>query len=264
MVKKYLFLAVIIFAVSLFSGVSQVKAQAFDYELYQKFLDSVVMQKKKIEGFALNVVDYTLINKGKNSFGSLYRKVLSMLEFFNPDTLKTKEDKIAFWINTYNIGAIKIIIDHYPVDSIRSRKINWLKNPWEKAIIKIGGREYSLSEIEHDILLKNLNEPKAHFAIVCASLSCPDLSGKVYRSGTLKEQLKAQARAFLSNTKKGLEIDRKKGIVYFSQIFKFDGKTFPNGAKDASFLIVPFIGKDDGKYIAAGKYKIKKMLNRRI
>jgi len=108
------------------------------------------------------------------------------------------------------------------------------------------------------MLLDKYSEPLVHFAIVCASLSCPDLSPSVFKGGQLMEQLETQARLFLGNEKKGLRIDRENGVVHLSMIFKFDKKTFPNGAKDAIPLITRFISNEkDREYLRSGTYESK-------
>ncbi|MBW2002066.1 MAG: DUF547 domain-containing protein, partial [Deltaproteobacteria bacterium] len=189
---------------------------------------------------------------------SLYDTLLKQLADFDPHGIEGRQNQIAFWINAYNIGAIKMIMDHYPVDSIRSTKIHWLKNPWNKKILTIGNTNYSLGHIEHDILLGKYGEPLVHFAIVCASLSCPDLSPTVFKGGRLMEQLERQARLFLGNEKKGLRIDREKGVVHFTMIFKFDTKSFPNGAKDTIPLITRFIDTEkDREYLRSETYESK-------
>ncbi len=97
-----------------------------------------------------------------------------------------------------------------------------------------------------------------HFAVVCASLSCPDLSRQVYEGAFLGEQLARQARRFVNNDTKGLRIDREGKTVYFSNIFKFDEQSFPRGAADALPLIIPFVEKsEDEQYLRSGRYRIE-------
>ena len=242
-----------------FGGLPEVCAATFDYTLYQQFLDRYVVPGQYIGEMKLSVVDYDTIHKDQGRPDSLYGNILRQLVNFDPDTLQNREEEIAFWINAYNIGAIKMIMDHYPVDSIRSRKINLLSNPWKIKILTIGNKKYSLGQIEHEILIERYKEPLVHFAIVCASLSCPDLSPQVFKGSRLKEQLQRQARQFLQNTNKGLRIRSKQGEVFFSQIFRFDKRTFPNGAVDAIPLIIPFIdNEEDREYMMhSDKYKIE-------
>lgn len=254
----YVALVVILLAGMWINGFPHASAANFPYSTYQQFLDRYAVPGKYIGGIKVNVVDYDAIQRDREKPDSLYDKVLKQLVNVDPGNLQNKEEEIAFWINAYNIGAIKMIIDHYPVDSIRSTKINWLKNPWNKKILTIGNETYSLGQIEHDILIGKYGEPLIHFAIVCASLSCPDLSPQVYQGAGVMEQLERQAQQFLQNEKKGLWMRREKGEVHFSMIFKFDKKTFPNGVRDAIPLITRFIDKEeDREYLRSGDYKIK-------
>ena len=248
----------IVFPIMFFGILHVAVAASFDYSNYAEFLNRYVVEQKKIKDFTLNVVDYGGIQKSLKEPGSLYENILKQLKDFDPGTIRSREDQMAFWINAYNIGAIKMIMDHYPVDSIRSTNINWLKNPWNKKIITIGKEAYSLGQIEHEILVGKYGEPLIHVGIVCASLSCPELSKQVYEGSHLIGHLEKQARLFLKDTKKGLHPGREGGEVYFSQIFKFDKKTFPNGARDAISLIVRFVeSAGDREYLRSGEYKVK-------
>lgn len=254
----YMSFSTMVFMCVLLGTLANAASETMLYETYQKFLNKYMVPEKYIDNMHLNVVDYDAIQGDKGKPDSLYDKVLKQFTNFDPNGIEGKQNQIAFWINAYNIGAIKMIMGHYPVDSIRSTTIHWLKNPWNKKILTIGNTKYSLGQIEHDILLGTYGEPLVHFAIVCASLSCPDLSPTVFKGSRLREQLERQARLFLANKKKGLRIDRENGVVYFSMIFKFDKKSFPNGAKDAIPLVTRFIAnKKDREYLRSGTYESK-------
>lgn len=246
-------------SVSLWAGgLYSASGATLDYAPYQQFLDRYVTPGQYVGHMRLNVVDYDAIYRNRKKPDSLYGKILQQLAAFDPHTLQNREEEIAFWINAYNIGAIKMIIDHYPVDSIRSRKINWWTNPWTIKVLTIGNETYSLGQIEHEILIGRYKDPLIHFAIVCASLSCPDLSPQVFEVIRLEEQMQRQARLFLQNTNKGLSIHREGGEVFFSQIFRFDKQSFPNGAKDAVPLIIRFIeNQEDRDYLLSGDYRIR-------
>lgn len=116
----------------------------------------------------------------------------------------------------YNIAAIKTVVDHYPVDSIRSRKINWLGPPWSGKAITVGGQDYSLEEIEFGKLVERFKDLRVHFGTNCASVSCVDLLPVPFRAETLDRQLEVQGRRFLENQRKGMRIDRKEHKVYLS------------------------------------------------
>lgn len=233
-------------------------ASEFDYTTYASLLKKYVQEDKKVKGFTLNVVDYEGLYQEKRNPSSDYNRTLEQLAQFNPEVLSSEDHQIAFWINAYNIGAMKMILDHYPVDSIRSRKIQFLKNPWGIKIVTIGGRQYSLGEIEHEILLKRFSALKAHFVIVCASLSCPELAKDVYTAGRLQAQLSRQAAKFMNDPKKGYAIDRVNKKVSLSRIFKFDKKNFGKGANVIIPFILPFIeNKEDREFLEKGTYDLE-------
>ena len=252
---KALLLSVFIIISLIFT--SQAKSSEFDYQPYAGILKKYVHEGKIVKGIKLNVVDYEDFYRESKDPSSDYARYLKSLSRFNPADLTSKNDRIAFWINAYNLGAIKMILDHYPVDSIRSIKISFFRNPWKKKILNINGRLYSLYEIEHEILLGKYKAKMAHFAIVCASLSCPDLSKEVYLGETLTSQLERQARLYLNNPQKGVLIKRDENKVFVSKIFKWDKKSFGAGKKDIIPFILPFIEKEeDINYLEEGSYKI--------
>ena len=232
---------------------STAQAASFDYTHYEAVLNRHAKQGVTIDGIDVTAVDYTAFAAESRKTDSDYSILLKELAAFNPDTLQNPEDKKAFWINVYNIAAIKTIVDHYPVDSIRSRKINWLGLPWDRRVITVGGRDYSLGEIENDILLDGFKDLKIHFAINCASVSCVNLAVSPYRGATLPKQLEEQRRIFLSDSQKGLRIDRGKKVIYLSQVFKFDKKHFDSLGGGALNFLSPLLPPGDGEYLKREK-----------
>jgi hypothetical protein len=235
-----------------------VQAIAFDAELYQKILNKYIIPGKMLAGIRMNVVDYDGLLAEKNNQNSDFSQLLKSIGTYNPFKGTSADDQIAFWINAYNIGAINLILMNYPVDSIRSMKINMFKNPWGEKAIRINGSWYSLEKIEHGILLGEYKEKMAHFGIVCASVSCPELSRTVYTGKNLKVQLATQARIFFNSRYKGIKINRANRTVYVSSIFKFDSKNFSRGRDDIIPFILPYIfGNEDREYLKESAYKIK-------
>ncbi len=255
--KLYIILLILLIITAFSALPSGSYAQDFNYDTYTLILNYYIYLDKSIKDFTLSVTDYENLFKEHKDPNSDYSKLLKQLSVFDPDNISTREDQIAFWINVYNIGAIKIILDHYPTDSIKSSKINWLKNPWNKKIINVNGRMYALGQIEHEILLGKYRELRAHFAIVCASLSCPEIAKEVYRGNKLDQQLTRQAKKFFSYPKKGILIDRSKNIVYVSRIFKFDSNNFAKGKEDIIPFILPFIeSENDREYLKNSEYEL--------
>lgn len=180
------------------------------------------------DGVKLNLVDYKSLSKDARFFS-----VIDDLNNFNIESLNSQKEKLAFWINAYNIAAIKIVVDNYPVKSIRDIG-GIFTSVWKKDAIKIGGENYSLHYIEHKILRK-MNEPRIHFAIVCASISCPDILNSAYNANELENQLDTQVAAFLQNKKKGFRIDND-GTMYISSIFKWFKEDFGGEVGIRQFL----------------------------
>jgi hypothetical protein len=115
----------------------------------------------------------------------------------NPPAASWKRtDQMAYWINAYNAVTVKAVLDHYPLKSIRD--IDGGK-VWEKPAITIGGKSYSLNNIEHDMLRKNFNDPRIHFAVNCASASCPKLINEAFSAEKLEAQLHAATKYFIND-----------------------------------------------------------------
>ncbi|MEB2784765.1 DUF547 domain-containing protein [Algoriphagus persicinus] len=115
----------------------------------------------------------------------------------------TKDEQLAYWINAYNAFTVKLIVDNYPVESIKDLgpklKIPLIKDVWHYKFFKIGGQESSLDEIEHSILRKEFEEPRIHFAINCASVSCPPLLNEAFEAATIDAQLDKVATRFVND-----------------------------------------------------------------
>jgi hypothetical protein len=128
---------------------------------------------------------------------------LNDLSSNSPTLTWSKNDKMAFWINAYNAFTVKLILKYYPVKSIKeigsNFQIPFVNTPWDVKFIKIGKESLDLNKIEHKKLRKKFKDARVHFALVCASKSCPILYNKAYRASILDEQLVQQAKAFLSD-----------------------------------------------------------------
>ena len=156
-----------------------------------------------------------------------------------------EEQKLAFWINAYNAFTIKAIIDHYPIKRsfsligifyAPSNSILQIKGVWTKLQFRAVGQMVTLDEIEHKILRKKFNEPRIHMAIVCASISCPDLSSEAYIPERLEEQLAQASTDFINNPEKGIYVNETDRRVKLSKIFKWFGEDFiPNYGNERLF-----------------------------
>ncbi len=194
-----------------------------------------------------------------------------------------KEDKIAFWLNAYNIKMLKIIVDNYPIESYRLLRMfpGWGPNSIRHIDKRIGGigkqkfivrgEEFTLSEVERRFFRKQFDEPLIFFAISQASLSGPPLRNEPYYGHKLYEQLNNQTKKFLSSPR-ALRIDRDKQTVYLSAILQptWYGKEFINKYNtDKKFkdkqpavravlnFATNYISKQDVSFLELKNYSVK-------
>lgn len=143
-----------------------------------------------------------------------------------------REERLAFWIDAYNVLAMDLVARHYPVASIRD--IGSLLRPvWKREAGTVAGEMRTLDGIEHEIL-RPMGEPRIHVAIVCASTSCPSLAREPYRPETLDAQLDAAARAFVANPDKGVRAGADG--LRISPIFEWFAKDFAASGGVPAFL----------------------------
>lgn len=138
----------------------------------------------------------------------------------------TEPQQIAFLANLYNAATLKLIVDNYPVKSIKDIG-SFLKDPWDQPVLRLFGKTITLNNLEHDILRKEFKEPRLHMALVCAARGCPPLRSEAYVGERLNEQLDDQSRIYLASPA-GLVIDMTKGEARISSIYKWYGEDFPS------------------------------------
>ncbi|MBL4710741.1 MAG: DUF547 domain-containing protein [Flavobacteriales bacterium] len=169
---------------SIFAGVGD---SNFDHSSWDKLLQKHVSVKGNVnyDGFKADkqVLDAYLTSLSKNS----------------PASNWSKNDVMAYWINAYNAFTVKLILNNYPVKSIMD--INGGK-AWDLKFIKLGGKEYSLNNIEHGILRKRYKDARIHFAVNCASVSCPKLANSAFTAADLEKQLEKMSKEFIDNSSK--------------------------------------------------------------
>ena len=133
-----------------------------------------------------------------NEKGKL-QSYLDTLTKYPPRQNWPRNEAMAYWINAYNAYTVKLILDHYPVKSIRDIDNG---KPWDEAFIEIGGKKFSLNSIENDMLKKKFDDPRIHFAINCASKSCPKLVNEAFTGTKLDDQLNSAAKNFVNDPAK--------------------------------------------------------------
>ena len=187
-------------------------------------------------------VDYRGLKRDGNARLDAYLKTLSGVCASDYEGW-TRDRRIAFWINAYNAFTIRLILDNYPISSIR--KIGILPGAaFRRSFIPMeglkGGR-ISLDDIEHRTLRSDFKEPRIHFALVCAARGCPPLRNEAYRASDLDRQLDDQGRAFLKNPAMN-RFDAANRILYLSSIFDWFRGDFETGGGSLAQFVSRYMG----------------------
>lgn len=178
------------------------------------------------------MVDYQGFLKDKKQL----QVYLDKLSANRPTSKWSKNEKMAFWINAYNAFTVKLILDHYPIKSIKDikRGIPFVNSVWDIAFIPMGKDKIDLNYIEHTILRKEFKDPRIHAAINCASFSCPLLRNEAYYASRLDEQLNDAMRKFVNDPQRN-QLD--KSNIKISKIFSwFAGDFKLNGLSVVDYL----------------------------
>jgi hypothetical protein len=196
-------------AVLLFPAAATAAGNSVDHALFGELLDKYVHE---------GVVNYAGFKAEENKLD----RYLAVLENTNSDTLGRKE-QFAFYINAYNAWTIKLILTGYPgVKSIKDLG-SIFQSPWKREFVRINGKTLTLDEIEHKILRPRFKDPRVHFAVNCASKSCPPLISQPYRGTVLDAQLDRVTGKFLNSPGNyRLEGD----TLWVSSIFKWFADDF--------------------------------------
>jgi hypothetical protein len=226
------------------------------------------------------MVDYTTLRRQRLKLKALLRE----FENLDPNEYRTwtKENKIAFWLNAYNIQMLKIITDNYPIRSSRILRLypGWgpnsilhIKGIWTDYKFLVMDEEFALSEIDKRFFRKEFNDPRVYFALSRGSLSSPPLRNEPYYGHRLNKQLDDQVKRFLSRPL-ALHIDTEKQRVYLSSLFQSSsyGKEFVDKfAIDKKFkdhepttravlnFITNYVSRDKVSFLEIGNYSVKYM-----
>ena len=189
--------------------------QRFDHSGFDALLQKNVSPQGK--------VNYKAFKKDR----TVLRMYLFALGKYTPNKMWSKQEKLAYWINAYNAMTIDLIIRNQPLNSIKD-----IDDPWKQSLWKLGGLMYSLDKIEHQILRK-MGDPRIHFAINCASYSCPTLLNEAYTAAKIEGQLKSAARRFINDTQRNTITSK---AITISKIFKWFSRDFKKKQTLIDFL----------------------------
>jgi Protein of unknown function, DUF547 len=191
--------------------------------------DTLTKAYVKPDPTGLNRVDYKAFKaKGHKDL----KGYVAMLQATDPSKLD-KPEQFAFWSNLYNARTVDIVLDKYPIKSIKDISLGGgLKalvggGPWQANTIKVSGVDLSLDDVEHKILRAVFKDPRVHYALNCASYGCPNLQAGAFTGAALNAQLDAGAKAFI-NHPRGIEVTN--GTIKASNIYSWFEADFGGSA----------------------------------
>ena len=206
---KLLKVFIVIIAI-LYLGVPNSAAEEFDHshKNYDQLLQDQV--KDGLVNYKAIKVDPEVLNGYLDTLGKVEKATFNAWP---------EKERLTYLINLYNAATIKLIVDNYPVKSIRDINKEGA-GPWKLNVVNLFGKKISLDALEHDIIRKNYNEPRIHFALVCAALGCPKLPNWAFVSLKLEQQLEARTKLYLAD-KSINYIDEGNKTIYLSSIFNW-------------------------------------------
>ncbi len=194
-----------------------------DHAAYQDFLDTYVRTDRN----GVNRVAYGRVSAADRERLDAYVDTLAGQKV----TALARQDQLALWINLYNAKTIAIILDNYPVSSIRDiRSGTFSAGPWNRNVVTVEGRALSLNDIEHGIIRPIFKDARIHYVINCAAVGCPNLGKKAYRGASLSKAMDRAARAFV-NSPHGVMV-ASDGSVTLSKIFNWFRDDFGRSEAD--------------------------------
>ncbi len=172
-------------------------------------------------------VDYTALAADSADLDRYYARLAEASPDRSPERFPDEDARLAYWINAYNAAAIKAVLTHYPIASVRDVRppralffLPRLSGFFLFQRIILGGKGMSLYALENQIIRKRFADPRIHFALNCASASCPTLPRRAFSAAGLDEELAREARDFVAQ-ERNVHIDPGSGIISLSSIFKW-------------------------------------------
>lgn len=218
----------------------------FDHSAFTAVLRDVVDER--------GYVDYAALVAGPEPLNDYLRRLAAT----DPANL-SDADRLAFWLNTYNAYTLKLIVEHYPVESIRDvvggAFVPLVNTPFKVEFVTVAGEVMTLDDVEHGTIRKEFDEPRIHFALVCAAQSCPPLRAEAYVGDRLDAQLDEQARRFLTNDAKN-RVPADDDTVELSKIFSWFKGDFGGNDTALQAFLAPYFDGDVRAKLEQGTYDV--------
>ena len=229
------------FSIALLLSLCAARAAEFDHS--HAALDRVLKARVKNER-----VDYVALKADAKDLDAWLRGAgaVSEAEFHR----WTQPQQLAFLMNLYNAATLRLVLDHYPLKSIKDIG-SIFKGPWKQEVVPLLGQTVTLEHLEHQVLRKKYAEPRVHFAIVCAAKGCPPLRAEAFVADKLDAQLDEQGRIFLG-TKEKNRVDAAARTIWLSPIFKWFSEDFEKKSGSVVKFVTPFFSAEDQKALRPG------------
>jgi hypothetical protein len=170
-----------------------------------------------------------------------------------------RNDQLAYWINLYNISTVNVIVEHYPVESIRDISTDFIAhlNVFKKDYVQTKKGPMSLNDVENDKIREPFKDPRIHFAINCAAKSCPPIRTEPYVGARVSEQLDDQARTFL-NGPHGVRLEKNGGelVLHTTKIMDWFKDDFEKWSVGRVTFITKYVPPDKRRQIEAAGNQI--------
>lgn len=189
---------------------------------YQAFLDRYV----RTDRTGINRVAYGKVSKADKAGLAAYVKTLEKQKV----TSANRTAQLAYWVNLYNAKTLSVVLDHYPVKSIRDIKFGaFSAGPWSKKLLTVEGRALSLNDIEHRIVRPLFRDQRVHYVLNCAALGCPNLGKKAFSGANIVAEMDKAARTYV-NHPRAVSVSAK-GKVTASKIYGWFVEDFGGNAR---------------------------------
>lgn len=219
--------------------------QAFDHTLLDQLLHAHVVN---------GLVDYDAFARAPEFPRYLQALAAAKLETMDED------ERLAFWINSYNAYTIQLIVAHQETASIRNINKTFgvlqLKGPWTEPLVHAAGRTLTLDDVQHTILRKEFGEPRVLFALACGAMGCPPLRSESYTGTKLVDQLNDQGRMFLRESPEKNRFENRR-VLYLSPLLTAYRNDFGQSRQDLSRSLAEYFEGDDRKALAEGRVFIR-------
>lgn len=177
---------------------------------------------------AIGEVDYAALKSDRAKLDAYLGQLAAVSPDSDPERFAGRDEQLAYWINAYNALTVGAVVDLYPIASVRKAD-----DFFGRRSHRAGGRLLSLRDIEHKILRERLDEPRIHFVIVCASVSCPMLERRAFFAGDLEQRLEVASRRFL-NEKRNVTVDLARKRLTLNKILDWYADDFHPESPDGS------------------------------